>query len=125
MSTQTFPMEHRWGQRIDCRARVRIGAGSGIEGVGRVRNVSSSGAYIETALALSDGAKVTLLMLGNESATRAVEIPAIVMRVERAGVGVEWCETPAGSICTKVGCTTQCAPLPGPLHQQSFPHARS
>jgi hypothetical protein len=34
-----------------------------------------------------------------------------VVRVEPGGIGVEWCETPAGSICAVVGCTTRCAAL--------------
>lgn len=113
MQTHEIPMEHRWGQRIDCRARVRIEVGDGLTGVGRVRNVSSSGAFVETSLDLIESTRVTLMVLGNESATLAVEIPAIVVRLERGGVGVEWCEIPAGSICQKVGCTTRCAALRG------------
>ena len=104
-------MEHRWGQRMPCRARVRLSAGSGSCGAGRVRDVSSSGAFIETALELPVHARVALVVLGNESATRAVEITASVVRVDRGGFGVEWCETPAGSICSVLGCTTRCAAL--------------
>ena len=43
-------MEHRWGQRKRCRARVYLSAGAGISGTGHVRDVSSSGAFIETTL---------------------------------------------------------------------------
>lgn len=102
-------MEHRWGQRMPCRARVRLSAGTGISGAGRVRDVSSSGAFIQTALALPVHARLALVVLGNESATRAVEITASVARVDRDGFGVEWCETPAGSICSVLGCMTQCS----------------
>jgi hypothetical protein len=111
MPTRQLPMEHRWGQRIDCRAHVRISAGEDRSGSGRVRNVSTSGAFVESTLAMTEGSQVTLLVMGNESAARAVEIPAIVVRVDRDGFAVEWCETPAGSICARVGCTTSCAAL--------------
>jgi hypothetical protein len=108
-------MEHRWGQRMPCRASVRLSAGPGIAGAGRVRDVSSSGGFIETPVVLSVGTTVTLLVLGNESAQRATEITASVVRVEPDGIGVEWCETPAGSICAVVGCTTRCAALKKPF----------
>lgn len=104
-------VDHRWGARIPCRAHVRISAAAEVTGAGRVRDVSSSGAFIETTLTLPVNSRVTMWVLGNESATRAIEITAIVVRVERDGVAVEWCETPAGSICTVLGCTTRCAAL--------------
>jgi hypothetical protein len=102
-------MEHRWGQRMRCQANVRLSAGNGIGGSGRVRDVSTSGAFIETAVDLPMHARVMLTVSGNESATHEVEIAAIVARVGRDGIGVEWCETPAGSICPVLGCTTRCA----------------
>ena len=94
---------------MPCRANVRLVAGPGIGGAGRVRDVSASGAFIETAFELPVYARVGLLVLGNEMATHAVEITASVVRVTHDGIGVEWCETPAGSICAKLGCATRCA----------------
>jgi hypothetical protein len=107
-------MEHRWGQRMACRARVRMSTVEGISGAGCIRDISSSGAFIETALELPVNARLVLIMSGNESATREVEVKASVVRVARDGVGVEWCETPAGSVCAMVGCTTRCAALGKP-----------
>jgi hypothetical protein len=104
-------MEHRWGQRMPCRALVRLSAGFDINGAGRVRDISSSGAFIETALELAVHTRLVLFVLGNESAARAAEFTASVVRVDRDGVGVEWCDSPAGSICTAVGCKTRCAQL--------------
>jgi hypothetical protein len=101
-------MEHRWGQRMTCRARVRLSAGAGITGSGRVRDISSSGAFIETALELPVYARVVLIVTGNESATRDVEITASVVRVDHDGVGIEWCDSPSGAICGAVGCVTRC-----------------
>ena len=101
-------MEHRWGQRMRCQARVRISAGGEFTGAGRVRDVSSSGAFIETSSVLPVHVRVTLLVIGNESSTRVVEIAATVVRVARDGLAVEWCDTPGGSICPVLGCTTPC-----------------
>jgi len=104
-------MEHRWGQRMPCRAVVRLSHAEHGSGPGRIRDISSSGAFIETALAIPVYARIALWVLGNESATHAVEISATVVRVDRDGVGVEWCETPNGEVCGVVGCTTRCAAL--------------
>jgi hypothetical protein len=104
-------MEHRWGQRKRCRARVYLSAGAGISGTGCVRDVSSSGAFIETTLQLPMHARVMLNVRGNESATHEVDMAATVARVDNDGIGVEWYETPAGSICVILGCTTLCAAL--------------
>ena len=101
-------MEHRWGQRLPCRAHVRFCGEGGVVGAGRIRDISSSGAFIETAVVLHVYARVALVVLGNESATRTVELDATVVRVESDGIAVEWCESPAGSICGAVGCTAHC-----------------
>ena len=106
-------MEHRWGQRMCCQARVYLSAGAEISGIGRVRDVSTSGAFIETRLHPPMHARVMLRVQGNESATHEVDIAASVARVDRDGIGVEWYETPAGPICAVVGCTASCAALEG------------
>jgi hypothetical protein len=104
-------MEHRWGQRMPCRAVVRISDGKQASGAGRVRDISSSGAFIETALDIPVYARIALSVLGNESAAHAVELSATVVRVDRDGFAVEWCETPDGEVCGVVGCITRCAAL--------------
>jgi hypothetical protein len=98
---------------MDCQATVRLSSGGSSFGEGHVRDVSASGAFIETSLKLAVNARVALVVLGNTSATRAVEINANVVRVEALGLGVEWCDTPAGSICDTLGCRTRCPLLGG------------
>jgi hypothetical protein len=117
--TQPSFMEHRWGQRLRCQAKVRISAANGISGSGNVRDVSASGAFIETAVKLPVNATATLVVMGNESAARAVEILASIVRIARDGVGVEWRDTPAGSICTVLGCTSHCAESTEPPCKQT------
>ena len=101
-------MEHRWGQRVPCEARVRLFADAGITATGRVRDISSSGAFIETAIDLPVHARVMLIILGNDSAAHEVEIAASVARSGGDGMGIEWCETPTRSICAVVCCITPC-----------------
>jgi hypothetical protein len=102
-------LEHRWGTRLRCRARVRLSTSTGITGAGRIRDISSSGAFIETAVELPVNTRLNLVVLGNSSATHAVDMAATIVRIDHHGVGVEWCQTPVCSICSAVGCTVRCA----------------
>jgi hypothetical protein len=105
-------MEHRWGQRKPCRARVCASAGAGVAGSARLRDVSISGAFLETALPLPLFAQIAVAILSHDGATHAVEFTASVVRAERGGVGIEWCEPVSGSICRALGCTMHCAAHP-------------
>ncbi|HTU67575.1 MAG TPA: PilZ domain-containing protein [Steroidobacteraceae bacterium] len=98
-------MEHRFGRRLSCGTRVRLTAGEGIAGAGRLVNVSLSGAYIETSLDLPP---FSLLEISSDGRPRAVELLASVVRKDATGVGVEWCETPSCSICRIFGCAQPC-----------------
>ena len=109
-SSQTSKwMEHRWGQRIDCGSTVRISAGPGITGVGRLRNVSSSGAFLETALSLPQYSRITLVVSRHAgSADRELETQASVVRKAADGVGIEWCESEFRTVCGLLGCAAPC-----------------
>jgi hypothetical protein len=86
-------MEHRWGQRIALDLPVRLKARPLALGVGRVRNLSLSGAWVGTELMLAPG---TLVHLSVELSGLAIEaaaaVEACVVRCEGTGIGVEWCE---------------------------------
>ena len=103
------PMEHRFGRRYACGAPVRISAADEIAGGGRLVNVSMSGAYLQTALDLPLYALVSLVKVRKDDHT-PVELMASVVRRDNGGVGVEWCETPARSICHVLGCPHPCHP---------------
>ena len=107
-SPQHLTMEHRWGQRDACRLRVRL-SGAGIRAAGRLRNVSMSGAFIETVSRLPLFAHIELNVLPTSSEGCEITVMASVVRSDSDGIGVEWCEMPAGSICAMLGCTTRCA----------------
>jgi hypothetical protein len=96
-------MEHRWGRRIPCGASARLEAGrDGTLGVGRLRDVSLSGAFIETTLKLPMFASIAV-------SVRGTEVRASVVRITEDGVGVEWCEMAPHAVCPLLGCASPCA----------------
>ncbi len=71
------------------RAVVDIGAR---RAVGRVRDVSTSGAFVEADAALAVGDKVAVLSLAGDGADE--RRPAEVARVDRGGVGLRYLDEP-------------------------------
>ncbi|HET9863165.1 MAG TPA: PilZ domain-containing protein [Steroidobacteraceae bacterium] len=100
-------MEHRWGWRRPCRARVSVSAGRRINGPGRLRDVSMSGAFLETIVPLPMFAQIEIAVLCADG-TCCAECTGTVVRRELDGVGIEWTEPVTGSICTRLGCGASC-----------------
>jgi hypothetical protein len=107
-SSNLAQIEHRWGRRIPCSAPVRLLTPT-LSASARLRDLSSSGAFIETILQPPAGTPLTLAILREDGSRREQELRAIVVRVVTDGLAVEWCETPAGPVCPVLGCTTLCA----------------
>jgi hypothetical protein len=106
-------MEHRWGRRRVCRAVVRLSGGSGVTGAGRLRNVSMSGAYIETSTRLPLFAPIELAMTREDGADAPVLLACVVRR-DADGIGVEWAEVLPGPVCPILGCDLPCCSSPQP-----------
>jgi len=89
-------MEHRWGRRQPTNLMVRFCAMSGITGVGRLLNISSTGAFLATTARLRP---LSLVYLEPAAATfwgiQSRRIAASVVRQDALGVGVEWCDAAA------------------------------
>jgi hypothetical protein len=88
---QFDPTSFRFGQRSDLEVPVQLSVAGRALGRGTIRNASVSGALIETALdlPLHTNVVVTLTMPhGNTSTAR--ELTACVVRLDMAGIGVEW-----------------------------------
>lgn len=100
-------MEHRWGWRRPCRARVSVSSGRGIDGPGRLRDVSMSGAFLETPVPLPMFAQIEITVLCDDG-TRCAGCSGTVVRRALDGVGIEWTEPVAGSICMRLGCGATC-----------------
>lgn len=86
-------MEHRWGNRIPVDIAVRISARPGMIGVGRILDLSVSGAWIAARLNLPVLARV--MIVPSSTLVRrqeALSIEAYVSRTSQEGFGVEWHE---------------------------------
>lgn len=77
-------MEHRWGKRVAVELDVRIFATPASAGWGRLRDISISGGYVETALRVPVLSTLSLTVPGTGV------IHASVVRNDVEGVGVEW-----------------------------------
>lgn len=82
-------MEHRWGRRVAHDAEVQIFADPASAGWGRLRDISVSGGFIETALRVP--ALCTLCLTLPSARRPGVRIlHAVVVRNDAEGLGVEW-----------------------------------
>lgn len=105
-------MEHRWGVRRPCRARVVVSAGGDVTGTARLRDISLSGAFLETQLPLVPFSQIAVAVLNADGSRHPVELTASVVRTTPDGVGIEWCSNVSGSICDLIGCNETCATNP-------------
>jgi hypothetical protein len=87
-------MEHRWGRRESTDVTVQFLARSGTVGSGRVLNISSTGAYLQTTVSLPLNSLVYLEPTAPMPVVGDIRrIAASVVRQDARGVGLEWCET--------------------------------
>jgi hypothetical protein len=93
MGDETMGMEHRWGRRESTDVTVQFLARSGAVGRGRVLNISSTGAYLQTAVSLPLNSLVYLEPTAPMPVVGNIRrISASVVRQDALGVGLEWCE---------------------------------
>jgi len=91
-------IDHRWGRRKATDAAVRFMALPGTLGVGRVTNVSVTGAFMETGVALPFATLVHLESIETAAEATRQRLAASVVRCTERGVGLEWCECASNSI---------------------------
>jgi hypothetical protein len=77
-------MEHRWGERFELRAAVRLHCVTR-EIDGHLKDVSLSGAFVHTRLQVPPWTQIELELSGRR-------IAAYVVRVAADGLGIEWSE---------------------------------
>ena len=86
-------MEHHRGQRHSTDVTVQFFTRPDTIGIGRVLNVSATGAFMETQLPLRPLALLYLEPAIQRPADGTSErIAATVVRCTPTGVGLEWCE---------------------------------
>jgi len=99
-------MEHRWGQRVPIDLPVRLIGTPGAIGTGCIRDISVTGAFVQTNLNLSLLTLVhiePIILSPNVSDSR--RLPAYVTRAAADGIGVEWCDL-APAIADDFLCAT-------------------
>jgi hypothetical protein len=78
-------MEHRWGERTSVDMPVRLRTHAGGTGVGRLADVSTSGAFVRTEGPLAPLSCLDILINGHA-------VPTFVVRNRAEEVGLEWCD---------------------------------
>ena len=84
----TTCVEHRWGQRVLADVPVTITCEGQQFGMGRISNVSLSGALLVTPLKMALHASVAISLIGE--ARSSEDIFASVVRTVPGGFAVEW-----------------------------------
>ena len=93
-------MDHRWGQRVAVDLAVQLLCHPRTIAVGRLMNVSVSGAFVRTGFVPALLAPVRILgFLSETEGTRRAAIEGYVVRRERDGFGIEWFELAPAGIC--------------------------
>jgi len=86
-------MEHRWGERVLMDQPARLDARPNLIAVGRLRNASLSGGYVETGASVPLGTRLHVeLEWIYWSRTEQCRVPAYVVRSDENGLGLEWCD---------------------------------
>lgn len=86
-------MEHRWGERIQVDIRVRLSCLPYAIGTGRLRDVSVSGAFLETKLQTPLLAHVHVeIDFPSRQRSKRRSLAAHIMRRDENGIGIEWIE---------------------------------
>lgn len=86
-------MEHRWGARMSIRLPVRLGSDPLTLIHGVLRDVSLSGAYIETNDSpLSRNPLLVELGPADSRSREPLALRAFVVRRDAGGLGIEWCD---------------------------------
>ena len=95
-------MEHRWGVRHLLDVSVRLDGRPQVLTFARLKDASSSGAYIETRTAPPMLSQVWV-ELDWDRRNDSSRIAAYVVRTAQGGVGLEWCDFAPRAILALIG----------------------
>jgi hypothetical protein len=89
-------MEHRWGRRLMSHIPVRLrclqSTDSGCRCLGRLEEVSASGALIRTELGICPAATIAIETLAPALGLQQRELPASIVRANPGELAIEWME---------------------------------
>jgi hypothetical protein len=78
--------DHRWGSRFDSGMAAELRSDGGVQSDGVVRNVSLSGAFVQTTMQLPTFSRMYLRPMS----ASAHWMPAYIVRTDANGVALEW-----------------------------------
>ena len=91
-------MEHRWGRRLVTTIPVRLrcvqSPDSGCRCLGRVENISASGALIKTELGIRPSTTIAVETLSTALGRKSCELRACIVRDSPGEIAVEWTDSP-------------------------------
>jgi hypothetical protein len=95
-------MEHRWGERLPVQARIALRTPGGLQGIGYLRDVSISGAFIVSGMPASSMSCVHVCLPSGSSLSKAVQ--GQVVRQTEDGFAIEWCELAPEAVRSLLQC---------------------
>jgi hypothetical protein len=85
-------LEHRWGERVRVNIPVRVEVAASSEADGCMKNLSLSGALMESDCDLSLYSLIEVTIALPPPASRTAVVKALVSRKFKEGFGLEWHE---------------------------------
>lgn len=118
-------MEHRWGERVSVNVPVRLDVGLPSVAFGFIRDVSLSGAYLETSADLSPWTAVIVeLPRGLPGLGEPHRIHALVIRRAARRLALEWSEFASEPIRTLIASANRNTMAEPPAAMER-PHAQT
>ena len=103
ISAEVAAMEHRWGHRLVTSIPVRLrclqSPDSGCRCLGRLENISASGAMVRTELGICPSPSIAVEALDPAFGLEGRELAACVVRSDRGEMAIEWQELASTGVC--------------------------
>jgi DUF971 family protein len=107
-------MEHRFGQRVSTQVRVRIGISPQSFSTGHLRNLSVSGAFVQTSVRPAPTGSVRVYFDERHShGSLKFELDAYLVRSTPDGLGLEWADSESAILLALLSVLEPSAALPG------------
>jgi hypothetical protein len=107
-------MEHRFGHRISTQVRVRIGVSPQSLSTGHIRNLSVSGAFVQTSVHPAPMGSVKVCFDERHShGSLKFELDAYLVRSTPDGLGLEWAESESAILLALLSVLEPSTALPG------------
>jgi hypothetical protein len=106
-------MEHRFGHRVSTQVRVRIGVSPQSFSTGHIRNLSVSGAFVQTSVRPAPTGSVRVCFDERHShGSLKFELDAYLVRSTPDGLGLEWAESESAILLALLSVLEPSAALP-------------